>query len=71
MKKIPFPKYGKLELGKMVYQLSTKAALCGRNEKCVYHGPFYGYDTIGPRVYGVYECPSHGKFRKRLSGKEL
>lgn len=27
---------------------------------------WYGWDTIGPRVYGLYTCKEHGNFRVRL-----
>lgn len=27
---------------------------------------WYGYETIGPRVYGLYQCPMHGLIKERL-----
>lgn len=28
--------------------------------------PFYGYETIGPRVYALYRCTIHGMKKVRL-----
>lgn len=69
MKKIDFPKFGLLEIPRnkdLIFQVYARSSACGRSDKCLYIGPFYGYDTIGPRAYAVYECPSHGKFKKRI-----
>lgn len=27
---------------------------------------WYGYETIGPRIYALYRCPEHGIKRDRL-----
>jgi hypothetical protein len=75
MKKIPYPAFGNLELRGEIYRIKSGAHQCpgdGKN-KCVYLCPFYGFDTIGPRVYAVYRgCGSHTRFfRVRIFPKKV
>lgn len=45
-----------------------KTYLCdmAKANACQKRARWYGYDTIGPRVYAVYRCADHGDLKVRL-----
>lgn len=71
-KKIEYPKNGIIKpwkSSKEKYYAAPVMKKCDRCKDELYqmgHVPFYGYETIGPRVYGIYDCMLHGKRKVRL-----
>lgn len=44
----------------------THPIVCTNNVKPI-KALWYGYETIGPRLYALYSCPCHGKkYRVRI-----
>lgn len=54
--------------GKEVFYPLQKSTLCDRINAngCSKPARWYGYETIGPRVYALYRCSDHGITRSRL-----
>ncbi len=50
------------------YYFLQKGESCDRHKAnaCHKRAMFYGYETIGPRVYALYRCTDHGMIRYRL-----
>jgi hypothetical protein len=75
-KKIPYPEKGVLIIDGHTYTLDKKYTYIPGRKRCDVKGCkkkyayFYGYETIGPRVYLLHKCAEHGLQRTRIISDE-
>lgn len=67
LKKTIYSRYPKTPISNRTIEIN-KTYLCdmAKANGCQERARWYGFETIGPREYAVYECPGHGKFRIRI-----
>jgi len=50
---------------------NPKTYLCdmANANACQKRAAWYGTETIGPRLYALYKCATHGMFKRRINGE--
>lgn len=66
IKKTEHVRYAKLADGRTLEINKTYLCDMAKANACDNRAKWYGFETIGPRTYALYQCHHHGRIRVRV-----